>query len=300
MDPPDALRRLCRLLEAADYQVSELPEGWVAIRPSKHRAIVLLRELRSPRDVEPAFPSDALHRAIVYPDEPGDVARSLAADRGIEVFTPATIAFALGEILLGGREEGSSGPSGDDSLELPPAAVPPEDQAVRPRLAREEAERIVAEPGLRPVLRWVPYFVASYRVRAPSPHGGERRTSEHLVAVNALRRRAESWAASDYELVHRSEGSVPEPEIGSDEARAIATEWICRHHTVRVDHTEQHGGTVVVETRRVPPQPEDVRVGPLGCVYVPFWYFEGPAGRVVLNAVTGQRYPDDEEREPPR
>ena len=209
MDPDDAaLRRLRRLLEAAEYQVSERPEGWAAVRASEHRAIVLLREVRAPRDVEPAFPPDAIHRAIVYPIEPGDVARSLAADRGIEVFTPATIALALGEILLGGPEDRTSTASADDSLELPPAVIPPGDQAVQPRLARDEAERIVAEPGLRPVLRWVPYYVAPYRVRAPSPHGGDGRTSEHLVAVNALRRRAENWEANDYELAVRPEEAV--------------------------------------------------------------------------------------------
>ncbi len=299
MGPDDALRRLRRLLEAAEYQVSERPEGWAAVRSSERRVIVLLRDVRSPRDVEPAFPPDAIHRAIVYPAEPGDVARSLAGDRGIEVFTPATIALALGEILLGAAEERAEAAAPDDALELPPSVVPPGDQAVLPRLAREEAERIVTEPGLRPVLRWVPYLVAPYRVRAPSPHGGPGRTSEHLVAVNAVRGRAESWEPSDYELgaLPEERMSLPDAEIAADDARAIATEWIRRRHAVRVDHTEQHGGTVVVETRRVPPRPEDVRVGQFGRIYVPFWYFEGTAGRVVLNAVTGRRYPGDEERE---
>lgn len=300
MDSADALRRLRHLLQAAEYQVAERPEGWAAVRPAEHRAIVLLREMRSPRDVESSFPPDTVHRAIVYPDEPGDVARQLAAERGIEVFTPATIALALGEILLGGSGERATATPTEDPLELPPALIPPGDPAVLPRLDREEAERIVTEPGLRPALRWVPYYVAPYRVRTPSPYGGGGRTSEHLVAVNALRRRAEGWEVSDYELTSRPETAVAfrEPEIGPDEAKAIATEWIRRHHTVRVDHTEQHGGTVVVETRRVPPGSEDVRVGQFGRVYVPFWYFEGTSGRVVLNAVTGRRYPDDEESEP--
>jgi hypothetical protein len=45
---------------------------------------------------------------------------------------------------------------------------------------------------------------------------------------------------------------------------------------------------VVVETRRVPPSLEDVRIAPLTLVYVPFWYFEGEEGRIVIDAVTGR------------
>ncbi|MCI4329032.1 MAG: hypothetical protein L3J86_05555, partial [Thermoplasmata archaeon] len=56
-----------------------------------------------------------------------------------------------------------------------------------------------------------------------------------------------------------------------------------------VDHTEQHGGAIVIERRKVPPAVDDLRLGQSVLVHVPYWYAEGPDGRLVLDAVTGTR-----------
>ena len=140
-------------------------------------------------------------------------------------------------------------------------------------------------------LRLVPYYVAPYRVRPASPHGPPGAVLDRTVAVHAVARRAEIWESGDRELVASLD--VPHqfmsPEIGSAEAANIAVDAIRRHHTVHVDHTERHGGALVIETRRVPPGADDVRVGPLELIYVPHWYAEGSDGRIVLDAVTGHR-----------
>ncbi len=100
-----------------------------------------------------------------------------------------------------------------------------------------------------------------------------------------------SGTRSDRELV--GELDVPHqfvpPEVSVSEAAGLALEAIRRHHTIHVDHTEQHDGALVIETRRVPPAADDVRVGPLQLIYLPHWYAEGSQGRVVLDAVTGRR-----------
>ncbi len=291
MAADERARRLRRLFEAAEYTVQGRPEGLVATRGRDHRVVVILASVRTPHDVEDAFPPDAIHRAIVYPSEPGSVARSLAAERSIEVLDPTSFAAALDELLLGGIE--GAGPGAAESeppLEPPTVVVPQGDRYVQPRIDREEAERIVRDPTLRTSLRYVPYFVAPYRVRTPAPHDGSRRTSEHLVAVHALRRRAEAWEANSFALGEPPDVPLArlDPAIDAAEALAIAIEWIRAHHTIRVDHTEQHGGTVVVETRRISPGPDDLRVGPAALIFLPVWYCEGPRGRVLLNAVTGE------------
>lgn len=299
MEPPEPYARLRRLLEAAEYQVTDRPEGWLAVRGRDRRALVLLREARAPHDIEAAFPARSLHRAVVYPEEPGPVARGLAAELGLEVFDRASVGAALGEILFGDTEPSRAAARSaidDLPLETPTVVVPEGDRAVAARFGREDAERIVADSSLRPTLRWIPFYVAPYRVRVASPHGDPGRTDEHLVAVHALQRRAEAWERGGYELIVATDQSARlAPEIEPPSAREIALAWIRHHHTVRVEHTEQHGGTVVMETRRIPPGPDDVRIGPLTLVYVPYWYFEGNRGRVVLNAVTGRPYVPSEE-----
>ena len=300
MGADERARRLRRLFEAAEYTVQERPEGLVAARGRDHRVVVILASVRTPHDVEDAFPADAIHRAIVYPSEPGPVARSLAAERSIEILVPTTLGGALDELLLGGLD--GAGPGASESeppLEPPTVVVPQGDRYVRPRIDREEAVRIIRDPALRASLRYVPYFVAPYRVRAPAPHDGTRRTSEHLLAVHTLRRRAEAWDASAFALGEPPDVPLArlDPEIDAGEALAIAIEWIREHHTIRVDHTEQHGGTVVVETRRISPRPDDIRVGPFALIFLPVWYCEGPRGRVLLNAVTGE--PERVRPEPP-
>jgi hypothetical protein len=133
--------------------------------------------------------------------------------------------------------------------------------------------------------------VAAYHVRPVSADGSHGPVLRRVVAVNAANRRAEIWEDGDRELV----GEVAEPhqrlppQVSESAASALALEAIRRQHTVRVDHTEQHGGALVIETRRVPPSEENVRLGPFVLLYVPHWYAEGAEGRVVIDAVTGRR-----------
>jgi len=285
---------LRQLFEAAGYRLTDREGGWTALRPRDRRCVVFSEEVRTPTDLEPAFASDAIHRVLLYREDPGPVARSLASERGIEVFDTSTIGNALGELLLlpPGVPAAPGEPSGvgAGSLEPPPAIYPEGERIVRGRLSRPEAERIAASPDLRGTLRLVPFFVAPYRVRSPSPHGGRGASSEHIVAVHGLLRTVEGWEASLYELSDSTSETHPrlEPTLSAEEALPLALDWIRRNHTARVEHTEQHGGAVVVETRRVMPSLDDVRVAPLTLVYVPFWYFEGEEGRVVIDAVTGR------------
>ena len=92
--------QLRHLFEAAGYRVTERPGGWAAIRSRDRRSVVFSDEVRTPTDLEGAFAPDAIHRVLVYPESPGTVARTLAAERGIETFDTATIGSALGELLL--------------------------------------------------------------------------------------------------------------------------------------------------------------------------------------------------------
>lgn len=285
---------LKQLFLAAGYRVTDRPGGWTAVRSRDRRCVVYSEEVRTPSDWEGEFAPDAIHRVLLYPADPGPVARSLAAERDMEVFDPATLGSALGELLLLPLPPLDATTGGAVlTLEAPPAIFPEGMRVVRERLSRQEAEEVAAAPELRATLRLVPFYVAPYRVRTPAPHGGRGASSEHVVAVNALLRAAEGWDPSQYELADAPTEPHPqlEPTISIEQALPIALDWIRSHHTVRVEHTEQHGGTVVVETRRVPPPLEDIRLASLTLVYVPFWYLEGEGGRIVIDAVTGRMRP---------
>jgi hypothetical protein len=290
---------LGRLLEAAGYRVEGRPEGTVAVRSRDHRAVVIVAAPRSPADIDSLFPGDAVHRTIVYDDEPGSVARALAADRGIEILEPTTLGMALGELLLpapsgtlDGAEEGSEAPS----LAAPFGIALEGERTLRPRIDREEAEVLAGIESPRFTLRLVPFFVAAYRVRPASPHGESGPPVRHLVAVNAVARTAEIWDDAERELVR----GVPEPhqrlapQLSEPQAESIAVDAIRRYHTVHVDHTEQHGGALVIETRRILPSREDLKLGAFVLLYVPHWYAESRDGRVVLDAVTGRRTVTDD------
>lgn len=301
MDPPvPPPSVLIRLLEAAGYRVEDRPAGLRAVRTKDHRALLLVSAGRSPADLEGEFPADSVHRTIVYPENPGDAARTLASERGYEVVDPSTLGPALGEILLPGPE----GPGGGDAAEsaevlAPATVVPGGDPAVHPRLTREDAEGLAGVDGSRVTLRFVPYFVAPYRVRMTAPHGVRGPIVDHLVAVNALSGRVEVWEPGDRELVDRIDEPHQrlDPQRAPAECRALAEEELVRRHTVSVDHTEQHGGALVIERRKVPPASGDLKIGPSALVHVPYWYIESPQGRIVLDAVTGSRSLPDE-REP--
>jgi hypothetical protein len=285
---------LGKLLEAAGYRIEVRQDALVAVRGRDRRAVVVLTAARSPADVEAFFPSESIHRTIVYDDEPGEVARSLAADRGIEVLDPSTLGPGLGEILLlppAGAELSPVDADPAGPLEPPFAIAPHGERTVRPRIDRSEAETLAGVDGPRSTLRLVPFFVAAYRVRPASPDGGHGAVVRNLVAVNSVTRRAEIWADGDRELI--ADLSEPHqrlsPQLDESQVVPLALDAIRRHHTVHVDHTEQHQGALVIETRRVPPAADDIRLGPFVLLYVPHWYAEGSQGRVVLDAVTGRR-----------
>ena len=285
---------LGRLLEAAGYHVDHRPEATLAARPRDHRAVLIVASGRSPVSLEPMFPADAVRRTIVYDDDPGPVARGLAADRGIEVLDPSTLGPALGELLLPSAGD-TTGP-GREGAELPllerPLAIAPEGRrTVRPRIGRAAAEALAGVDGPRYQLTLVPFLVAAYQVRPASPHGGPGGIQHQLVAVNAINRRAEVWEEGERELVGELDDPHEEIRAQLSEAQAIppALDAIRHRHSVHVDHTEQHGGALVIETRRVAPSSDDIRLGPFSLLYVPYWYAEGSEGRVVLDAVTGRR-----------
>lgn len=291
---PTTTSALRRLLEAAGYRLEDRESLLRAVRSKDHRAVLVVPGLPSPAEVDGEFPPDVVHRTIVYPEEPGSVARGIASERGIEVLDPSTLGSALGELLLPGPE----GPAPADQdvspatpLVPPPLLFPEGERTVRPRLEQADAEALAAVDGLRYTLRLIPFYVSAYRVRVATPHGGRSPPTDHLVAVNALSGRAEFWEPGERELV--AEPSEPhqrlEPQLSVDQGRSIALEAVRRRHTASVDHTEQHGGALVIERRRVPPGSDDMALAPPVLVHVPFWYVEGSDGRVVLDAVTGAR-----------
>ncbi len=288
---------LRRLFEAAGYRIEDQPQGWISVRASDRRAFVAAAALNSPADFESWYPPDSVHRVLYYPADPGEVARQLAARRGIEVLDPGTLGPALGELLLGPVLPVHEGPDSSPTAGLvaPALLIPEGASTIRPRIGQEEVEALVAGVGVHYTLRLVPYFLAPYQVRAPSAHGGAGVVSNHVVAVNALNRRAEIWEPQEHELVADLPGHHPRlhPEITEPQALAIALQGIRRHHTVNVDHTEQHGEAIVIETRRLPPAIGDIEIGPRVLIYVPFWYVEGNDGRVVLDAVTGRRMSEE-------
>ncbi len=287
--PPSTV--LGRLLEAAGYRLDERPEGLIAVRTRDHRAVAVVDALRSPATLDAVFPVDSVHRTIVYDDDPGPVARGLAADRGIEVLDPSTLGPALGELLLSPVDPSPDAAEPLPLLEPPLPVAPHGRRVVLPRIGRGEAESLAGVDLSRFTLRLVPFYVAGYRVRPAVPHGRSGVVVRQLVAVNALNRRVEIWEEVDRELVDELAEPHQEfrPQIPEGQAGPLALDAIRRHHTVHVDHTEQHGGALVIETRRVPPSADDIRLGPFAVLFVPYWYAEGAEGRVVIDAVTGHR-----------
>lgn len=282
---------LLRLLTAAGYRIQVRGDVSLAVRLRDRRSVVLAVATRSPAELEGLFPTDSVHRTILYDDDPGPVARTLAADRGIEILDPSTLGPALGELLLPSPEPVSDDSPDGPTLETPFSVLPEGNRIVRPRIGRAEAELLVGADGPHFTLRLVPFYVAPYRVRPASPYGEAGKILDRTVAVHGVSGHAEIWEDGDRELV--SDLDLPHqfvpPEVTVSQAAGLALEAIRRHHTIHVDHTEQHGGALVIETRRVPPAADDVRVGPLQLIYLPHWYAEGSQGRVVLDAVTGRR-----------
>ncbi len=292
MEPGPNASLVVRLLSAAGYRLREVGGVTVAERPSDHRAVVLAPASRPVSELEPLFPPTAVHRTVVADRAPGAGAREAAAERGIELLDLANLGPALAELLLASAlvPGGSSSEGDDGGLEapFPPALAGP--SVVRPRIDRREAQALAGLPGARYTLRLVPFYVASYRVRTAPTGGGPFRVLRRLVAVNATSRQAETWPEGGRELVGDVDGPAERlaPQLAPSGAGPLALEAIRRDHTVRVDHTEQHAGAIVVESRRVPPRPDDIRLGPFSLLFVPFWYAETASGRRVLDAVSGR------------
>ena len=292
--PPATSPVLRRLLEAAGYRLDDRGNALRAVRGRDHRAVLIVEGLPSPAEVDSEFPGDAAHRTLVYSEDPGSVARAIASERGIEVLDPSTLGSALGELLLPGPETGAAdaeetAPSAP--LVPPPLLFPEGERTVRPRLGQSDAEALAGVDGYRYTLRLIPFFVSAYRVRLATPNGGRTPPTDHLVAINALSGLAEFWEPGERELSAELEEPHQRlaPQISPDHARAAAEDAVRRRHTVSVDHTEQHGGALVIERRRMPPGADDLALAPPVLVHVPFWYIEGPDGRVVLDAVSGAR-----------
>ncbi|MGI0053335.1 MAG: hypothetical protein ACREC5_08070 [Thermoplasmata archaeon] len=288
--------QLRRLLVAARYEVDDASVGLLAYRPVDRRAVIIVAAGTSPLEAEKELPAGSVRRTLIYPEEPGPAARGAAAEHGLEILVPDTLGPALGEILLlpesglgPAEREATEAPAGP--VETPLTAFPPGERIVRPRLGRSEAELIAGVEGFRYTLRLVPYFVAPYRVREPAARGRPGAVREYLAAVHGIHGGLEIWETRDRELV--GELAEPherlEPTLPDGRAREIAEQRLRERHTVSIDHTEQHGGALVIERRRVPPAPEDLKIGSFALVEVPFWYVEGADGRVVIDAVSGAR-----------
>jgi hypothetical protein len=296
--PPSLLRRL---MAAAGYRLEDLPGATLAVREVDHRAVVIAPRSRSPSELASVFPPKVVHRTVVYDGEPGEGARGAAAEHGIELLDPSTLGPGLGELLLpSALVPGGAGTAevDDDPLESPFPPVAAGALTIRPRIDRREAQSIAGLAEARYTLRLVPFYVAAYRVRSVAGDGSPGPVRHGLVAVNATSRRPEIWAEGVRDLVAEVDGPAERlrPQLTESGAGPIGIEAIRRHHTVRVDHIEQHAGAIVVESRRVPPPEADVRLGPFSLLFVPYWYAETADGRRVLDAVSGRGAADVDPR----
>ncbi|MCI4320396.1 MAG: hypothetical protein L3K23_09780 [Thermoplasmata archaeon] len=284
---------LRRLLDAAGYRLEDRPAGLKAVRNRDRRVVLVVAGSPSPAEVELEFPPDSLHRTIIYTEDPGPAARSVASERGLEVLDAQTLGPAMGELLLPSPvalvRDTDDAEEGEGPLEPPPSFVPTQTRTVRPRLSEEDARTVAGVEEGRYVLRLVPFYVAPYRVRTPTPHGRPGTIADHLVAVNALSGRVDVWEVGERDLVEEIElpSERLEPTLSEHEARERAESALRRHHTVSVDHTEQHAGALIIERRKVPPGPSDLAIGTAVVLHVPFWYAESSGGRVVVDAVSG-------------
>jgi hypothetical protein len=281
---------------AAGYHLEDRPLGLRAIRRADRRAVFVVASASSIEEIASEFPDECVRRTIVCAEEPGEPARAFAAEHGLEVLVPETLGSALGEMLLLGPpvETAETAPPGP--VTEPPPAFPNQERTIRPRLTREDAERVAGVDGFRYTLRLVPYYVLTYRVRTAAPHGGAGPVTDHIAAVSALSGKVEYWENREPEFVAEIEEPHQrlEPSITEETALRNAEESTRRRHTVSVDHSEQHGGALIIERRRVPPGPEDLHFGPPVLVHCPYWYVESADGRVILDAVTGIKTPESE------
>lgn len=276
---------------AAGYHLEDRPLGLRAIRRADRRAVFVVASVPSLEEIASEFPEECVRRTVVCAEDPGEPARAWAAEHGLEVLVPETLGSALGEMLLLGPPVETTAPVVPGPVSMPPLAFPDQERTIRPRLSREDAERVAGVDGFRYTLRLVPYYVFSYRVRTAAPHGGAGPVTDHLVAVSAISGKVEYWENREPEFVAEIEEPHQrlEPSVAEESASRTADEATRRRHTVSVDHSEQHGGALIIERRRVPPGPEDLHFSPPVLVHCPYWYVESADGRVILDAVSGAK-----------
>ncbi len=287
---------LRRVLMAAGYHLEDRPLGLRAIRRADRRGVYVVASASSIEEIANEFPDECVRRTIVCAEEPGEPARAFAAEHGLEVLVPETLGSALGEMLLLGPPVESAETPPPGPVTTPPLAFPNRERTIRPRLSREDAERVAGVDGFRYTLRLIPYYVFAYRVRTAAPHGGTGPVTDHLAAVSAISGKVEYWENREPDFVPEIEEPHQrlEPSISEEAAARTAEESTRRRHTVSVDHSEQHGGALIIERRRVPPGPEDLHFSAPVMIHCPYWYVESADGRVVLDAVTGTKTPESE------
>jgi hypothetical protein len=286
---------LVRLLRAADYRTESRTFGLLAHREADGRTLLWIREAVEPRALEGAFPAGSRHRVLVWPEEPKPSVRAQAAELGWELVPADRATESLGGWLLPAEKgDAASIAAALEPSEGSDGSVPWAGRVVRPRIGRADAERLARVEGLRVTLRLVPFYVASYRFRPPD--GSDPSGNVRLVAVHSLSGRVEVWDADDRDFaLELDEPHQPlEPALDEARLRAHAERALRERHTHVFDHTEQSGGAIVVERRKWVPGPKDLGIGPGAFVRVPYWYIEGPDGRVVLDAVTGRTLGRDE------
>jgi hypothetical protein len=284
---------LRRLLLAAGYRLEDRPGGLRAIRRADHRGLLVVAAHEPVDRLVAELPAELVHRILLFTEDPGGEARQRAAELGTEVLTSDTLGPALGELLLPAPSDGASGEAEAhaEPVGTPASSYPEHERTVCPRLDKNDAVRLAGVDGFRYTLRLVPFYIFPYRVRAPTTHGGPGPVSDHLASVNAVSGRVEFWENWKPEFV--ADLTEPyerfDPALPAGEARRRAEGDIRTRHTVSVDHSEHHGGTLIIERRRVPPGPSDLVLGAPALVHTPYWYVESAEGRVILDAVTGAR-----------
>lgn len=304
-----------RLLASAGFSVERHQGLWRAVRESDGRAVLLLAGAELPAGFSQIFPGQCRSRWVLFGSTPSAEERDRLHMDGVSFIEPDTLSERIGEVLLP-----SSGAEREEPVPraLPPARLPsirehdgrerlmtdpgpfpeepsslpaelwPGERIVRPRLSEDDALRLAWSRlvPFRVTLVLIPYYLFEYTLRQE-----ERRSNEapRLLAVQGIDGTTESWAMGDRELV----GMLPtphrrrEPVLSSDEARDFALRAALEANISHVDHTEQRGGALIIERRRVAPQEDDVRLGPAVMLHVPFWVVDGADGRLVFDAVTG-------------
>lgn len=307
------------LLLAAGYEIHPRGSSWTALRPQGRQSVTVVHTLSEAGGIgaspDPEGGGNAPRTlTVVFDPELPDGPLPQSAASGGAVVSWRDLPRVLGDLLLPGASPGGEGvpgspaplpiraprewraerTAGPGDSTLPPDLWPAGEQVIRPRLDQADAMRM-AEARLVPLhstLLLLPHYLFGYVVVGGD---GRPRTGPALAAVQALTGHVVFWPPGERELV--SSLSVPhqqqEPVLSPGDAEARAREALRERHAGYVDHTEHRGGALIIERRRVPPQDEEITLGPANLVYVPYWVVEGWTGRLVIDAVTGEVLEED-------